>query len=50
MITVEEGRKAADEIAAMLKEMTAEQKVRVRDVLAGTMLIPVPKEDSNKAS
>lgn len=50
MITAEEGRKAAEEIAVMLKEMTAEQKVRARDVLTGIRLIPVLKEDNQKTS
>lgn len=50
MTTVEDGRKVTDEIAIMLREMTTEQKVRARDILAGIMLAPVPKENNHKTS
>lgn len=40
MISVEDGKRAADEIAVMLKNMTPEQKIRSRDILTGITLIP----------
>lgn len=50
MTTVEEGRKAAEEIAVMLKEMTASQKIKARDVLAGVMLVSVAKKEDRETS